>query len=153
MGYRFQVLAGAHIQNRVQQPHRRHGCASPSPSPSYNKFNDTCSCQLSIVCRSEVPYPRSHRWPSIDHIYPPSHTHILSPCVCVCVCVCLCVKTHQLQTLCTKRYVLPDKNKSHSLTAGGVPFPPKEQFTTLYAKEMLLNKTAGQPGMTYISVL
>jgi hypothetical protein len=47
----------------------------------------------------------------------------------------------------------PDKNKSHSLTAGGVPFPPKEQFTTLYAKEMLLNKTAGQPGMTYISVL
>lgn len=40
----------------------------------------------------------------------------------------------------------PDKNKSHSLTAGAVPFPPKEQFTTLYAKEMLLNKTAGQPG-------
>ncbi len=43
-------------------------------------------------------------------IYTPPNTHTFSPCVCVCVrmcvCVCVCVKTYQLQTLCTKRYVL-----------------------------------------------
>ena len=40
----------------------------------------------------------------------------------------------------------PDKNKSHSLTDGALPFPPAEQFTSTYSRKMLPDRTAGQPG-------
>lgn len=40
----------------------------------------------------------------------------------------------------------PDKNKSTPLNDGATPFPPRDQFATTYARNMLLDKTAGQVG-------
>ena len=40
----------------------------------------------------------------------------------------------------------PDKNKSTPLNDGATPFPPRDQFATTYARNMLLDKTAGQAG-------
>lgn len=45
-----------------------------------------------------------------------------------------------------KRLAPPEKNKSHSLTEGGHPFPPQDQFLTTFKRDYVLTGRAGQTG-------